>query len=103
MIEDSGFFVGQVGALIRLDTEDSAALLAVATKKEIHYRRPESGTTGAWTASLDGTKLTYLTTLITDLPEAGDYLVQAYIEGPGWKVPGKITTLRVLDPVKPIV
>jgi len=101
MSEESGFYKGQVGALIRLDTLDSTALLAVATKKEIHYQRP-SGAVGAWTAALDGTKLTFTTTLITDLPESGRYILQAYIEGTGWKVPGGRTTMVVGEPIKAI-
>jgi len=98
MPEESGFYEGQIGALIRLDTEDDTAYLAAATKKEIHYKRP-SGTTGAWTATLDGTKLTYTTTAITDLPEHGKYIVQVYMEGPGWKLPGKEVVMIVEEPI----
>lgn len=101
MSEDSGFFRGQVGALIRLDTLDDPALLAAATKKEIHYQKP-SGAVGIWAAVLDGTKLTFTTTIATDLPESGRYYLQAYIEGAGWKVPGERTAMVVNEPIMAI-
>lgn len=102
MSEFSGFHKGQVGALIRLDTEDDPLFLAAASKKEIHYRQPGTGTTGAWTASLDGTKLTFTTTAVTDLPAAGEYLLQAYLEGTGWKLHGAVVSMLVGDTVKPL-
>ena len=102
MSEDSGFFRGQVGALIRLDTSDDPALLALATKKEIHYQRP-SGVVGVWTATLDGTKLTFTTSLVTDLLESGKYFLQAYIEGPSWKIPGERVPMVVGEPIKVVV
>jgi hypothetical protein len=102
VVERSGFFAGQIGALIRLDTQDDASLLATATKTEIYYKYPESGTTGSWTATIDGTKLTYTTTAVGDLPEAGEYFLQTYIEGPGWKIPGKKVVMLVEEPIIPI-
>lgn len=102
MPPDSGFFVGQVGAQIRLDTLDDPTLLAAATTKEIWYERPATGTTGAWPASLDGTKLVYTTLAITDLPEEGEYKLQVYLAAPGWKVTGKIVSMVVNEPLKAI-
>jgi hypothetical protein len=99
MPEESGFFVGQVGAQIRLETNDDAAILATATTLEIHYQRPESGDTGAWAATLDGTELVYTTISASDLPEAGVYKVQSHTEGPGWITPGKIATMYVREPL----
>lgn len=94
MSEFSGFHKGQVGALIRLDTEDDPLFLAAASKKEIHVFQPD-GTTKKWTASLDGTKLTFTTTAITDLPYSGRYVLQSYIEGTGWKLHGERVELIV--------
>jgi hypothetical protein len=94
----SGFFKGQIGATISLDTEDDVELLAVATKLEIHYRTP-SGIVKTKTASRDGTVLSYVTTATTDFPEAGDYIVQVYVEGTGWKMPGAKVTMRVEEPL----
>jgi hypothetical protein len=99
---NSGFFVGQIGAQIRLDTEDDVSLLAAATTKEIWYKRPSTGITGAWTASLDGTKLVYTTLTVADLPVAGEYKVQVYLEGPSYKLTGKIASMVVEEPVKSI-
>jgi len=97
----SGFFAGQVGCQIRLDTQDDAAYLAAATKLEIHYRRP-TFVTGTWTATLDGTELVYTTTTITDLSVAGEWIVQAYLEGPGWKTAGEKVVMLVDEPIRPI-
>jgi len=103
MVAESGFFIGQIGAQIRLDTEDDPALLAAATTKEIWYKRPHTGGTGAWTATLSGTKLVFTTTAVTDLPVAGEYVLQAYLAGTGWKLTGKKVVMFVDEPVKPIV
>ena len=102
MPPDSGFFVGQIGAQIRLDTQDDLSLLAAATTKEIWYKRPDTGATGAWTATLDGTKLVFTTTAVTDLPVAGEYQIQTYLEAPAYKVTGKIVSMVVSEPVKAI-
>ena len=98
MTAPSGFFKGQVGAKIILETGDSAAILATATVLKINYLLP-SGNTGAWTALLEGTALTYTTTAVTNFPEAGLYKLQAYIEGPGWKIPGDIVEMLVATPI----
>ena len=98
MAISSGFFKGQVGAKIILETEESAAVLATATVLKINYLLP-SGTSGAWTATLEGTTLTYTTTAITNFPEAGLYKIQAYIECPGLKVPGEIVEMLIDTPI----
>ncbi len=103
MAERSGLFEGQVGALIRLDTLDELAILAAATKAEIHYKLPESGTTGVWTATIDGTKLTYTTEGISDLPETGEYILQAYLEGTTWRLHGRKVVMLVEEPLRPVV
>ncbi len=102
MPSDSGFFVGQVGAQIRLDTKDDPTYLAQATVKQIWYKRPDTGVTGAWTASLDGTVLVYTTLAITDLPVCGEYKLQTYLEAPGYKVTGDVVSMVVGKPVKAI-
>ena len=102
MSEESGFFKGQVGASIRLDTEDDPVFLAAATKKEIHYKQQRTGVTGIWTATLDGTKLCYTTSDVDDLPTAGIYTLQVYMEGPGWKIHGKKVDMLVGDPISPV-
>lgn len=101
MAANSGFFLGQIGATISLDTEDDAAVLAAATKLEIHYQTP-TGTVITKTASRSGTVLSYTTTSVDDLPEAGEYTVQAYGEGSGWKIPGAKVTMIVEEPLEEI-
>lgn len=98
MAISSGFFKGQVGAKIILETGDSAAILATATVLRINYCLP-SGNTGSWTAALEGTSLAYTTTAITNLSESGLYKIQAYVEGPGWKMPGEIVEMYVSAPI----
>jgi hypothetical protein len=93
-------FTGQVGVKFSLDTQDDPALLAAATKKEIWVKCR----TGKfkWTASLDGTIFSYTTTASSDLPCSGEYFLQTYAEGVGWKVPGRIVTVKVLSPLNNI-
>lgn len=102
MPPNSGFFVGQVGAQIRLDTKEDTSFLASATLKQIWYSRPDTGVTGAWTATLDGTKFVFTTTAIGDLPVAGEWKLQTYMEASGYKVAGKIVSMVVEEPVKAI-
>ena len=96
-IADSGFFVGQIGAKISLDTKDDPALLALATVKEIWYSN--GGGIGKWTATLTGTILSYTTTNSTDLPYPGRYDFQAHLEGPGFSVDGQIVSVTVEAPI----
>lgn len=102
MTTPSGFYVGQIGAKIILDTRDDTSLLAAATVLKINYCSP-TGVKGSWVATREDTKLTYTTTAITDFAEAGTYQVQAYAEGPGWKIPGESVQMLVTAPIIPIV
>lgn len=100
MAVKSGFFVGQIGAKIQLDTSDDATLLAAATVKRIKYKTPETGTTGYWEAALEGTKLTYTTTAATDLPESGVYKLQVFLSQlPNWAAHGSIASVEVEEPI----
>jgi hypothetical protein len=103
MSSESGFYAGQVGAKIRLDTGD-ASLVSSATTKRIIYKRPVSGTIGYWSATVEeSSKLVFTTTTVLDLPESGDYLLQAYMEGTGVKILGGIAVMSVGKPITPIV
>ena len=95
----SGFYTGQIGALIRLDTADDPAVLAAATVREIHCCLPRSRVVHKWSAGLDGTKLTFTTTEASDLPTSGVYKLQAYLEGPGYSLAGDIVDMAVLAPL----
>jgi hypothetical protein len=76
-----GAHVGDIGTPIVFDTGED---LTLATVHKLIYRKP-NGTTGEWEGIIDGTKLMFVTTLITDLDQAGTWDVDAYIEIPGWK------------------
>ena len=86
-------YIGQVGVLIELDTQDS---LLGATKTEIRYRKPDKST-GAWEGTIDGTKITHLIDDDTVLDSAGSWLLQAYAEGSGWALLGETVTLPVYN------
>ena len=90
-------FVGQVGVKFSLDTQDDLSLLATATKTEI-WGACRVGKF-KWTATRDGTVFSYTTTGVTDLPCSGDYKLQAYAEGVGWKIPGTIKVINIKTPV----
>lgn len=86
-------YIGQVGVLIELDTQDS---LVGATKTEIRYRKPDKST-GAWEGTVDGTKIVYLIDDDEVLNLSGSWLLQAYAEGPGWALLGETVTLTVYN------
>lgn len=88
-------YTGQIGLLIELDTLID---LTNATTLEIKYRRPDR-TTGAFTATADGTKIVYTTTSAEDLPEAGEtWKLQAHAAGTGWDFLGETVDFVVTDP-----
>ncbi len=68
--------------------------LALATVTELHVKFPD-GTTAQWTATISGTTLHYVTAM-ADLVQAGDYILQPYVEwGGGSKHHGNPITVRV--------
>ena len=95
MAYKSGFYEGQIGAKIMLDTQDDPLLLAVATVKKIYCKRPKSAVVIEWDAELEGTYLTFTTSAATDLPRSGTYKLQAHLEGPGWDLDGDVVSLIV--------
>ena len=99
----AGIFVGQIGVTIELETLDDAAILADATKKEIWYSVRSGSVTGKWSAELSETKLVYTTTKITDLLIHGNWTLQAYVEGVGYKILGEKVIMPVGRPVLPII
>lgn len=89
------FSAKQIGALIRLETEDDTIFLDAATVTQILCKVPRTGEVKTWTATVDGTKLVYITTSATDLPVEGTYELQAHIEGVGWSLSGEIAAMYV--------
>jgi len=87
----SKIYVGQVGVEITLDT---GIALAGATATKIRAKRPGRGSL-LWDASIvESTKVQY-TTEATDLSEAGDWCLQAYVEIDGAKGYGETVTMAV--------
>lgn len=86
--------VGDVGAVIRLTS--TTDISSVSTGR-IYYRKP-SGTTGFWTAALNGTtNLQYTTTQASDLDESGKWDLQGYAAISGWT--GRSSQIQIqVDP-----
>lgn len=78
------------GIEIRLDTEIDLSNFDTA---KILYEKP-SGTTGEWTASVDGTEVIYITKE-NDIDEVGLWTLQAQVQ----TIDGVITGRKVLLPV----
>ena len=73
---------GDIGAIVRLTSESD---LSSQTLLKLYYRKPVSGTTGNFTASLQGTgNVQYTTTAVTCIDEVGDWTFQAYSEITGF-------------------
>jgi hypothetical protein len=84
--------IGDIGTVIDYDAGES---IVDATVLKLKYKRPD-GTIGEWIATLYGTTKARYTTLTTgDLPSAGAYDVQLYIEAPTWKGHGTIKGMTV--------
>lgn len=83
---------GDIGTAIDYNAGES---IADATVIKLKYKRPD-GTSGEWTATLEGTnKARYITLAAGDLPTIGSYAIQLYIESPGWSGHGKIRSMGV--------
>ena len=87
-------FEGQIGARIELETFDD---LSGATLTEINYKKP-GGAKGIWPATVDGTKLFFVTTVATDLDKRGLYQLQAHASGPGFDALGETAEVQVYPP-----
>lgn len=68
-------FVTQGYYLLTLETGIN---ISSATTMQIKYRKP-NGTTGAWTADLEGTTQMKYQMSNSDLDVAGNWVIQAYI------------------------
>jgi hypothetical protein len=92
-------YQGDTSVVFRLDTGIDDALLATATEISILVEKP-SGTNVTWTATQYGStsEITY-TSVSGDLDEAGDYILQAYIEWGTNGHHGDSTTITVYAPL----
>ena len=88
-------YEGQIGVKIELET---LADLTGATLTEIKYKT--GSTKGAWSATVDGTKIFFITTAATDLESRGVIQVQAHASGPGFDLLGETASFTVYAPWK---
>jgi len=86
-------FQGDIGTKIKLDSDST---LTGATTLQIKYKKP-SGTTGAWTATIEGTEYAYYLTEEDDLDESGVWELQLYAVLSAWQGHGAITKMVVYD------
>lgn len=87
-------YEGQVGVKLELETSSD---LSGATTAEIKYKKP-GGATGAWTATVDGTKIYYITLLADDLDKRGVLQVQAHVSGVGFDLLGETAEVQIHPP-----
>lgn len=87
----SAVFVGDVGTQIVLDC---GVDISTSTVRKIEAKKP-SGVKVLWTATLDGTQRISYTLQAGDLDAAGGWVLQAYIEMPGWSGRGEMARLDV--------
>jgi len=88
-------YKNDIGTTIRVDTGFD---LTAATRTDLIVMKPNKNET-VWTgapSSAGATLIDYVVG-IGDLDFVGDYLLQAYVELPGWSGRGITTTLVVKD------
>lgn len=82
--------------LISLDTGKD---LSTATNPEIHYKKPVSGDTGEWTATISGQNVEYQAT-DGDLDESGTWQFQAVVDFGSSTQKGSIYKATIVQPIK---
>ncbi len=90
-------YKGDIGTKITLDTEID---ISSGTVFKIYYLKPD-GTSGFWTAAkeADNQNISYTTLATTDLDVVGTWVIQSYVEVPGWKGLGLAVNMIVGVPV----
>jgi hypothetical protein len=89
----SKVYINQSKLTLKCDTKIQ---LKGVTSSVIKYKKP-SGTTGQFTATIDGTKLVYIVQN-NDLNEAGDWIFWSYVTfQDGKSAPGEPFTLTVFE------
>lgn len=88
-------YEGQVGVRIELETSSD---LSLATLTEIKYKKSSPGGTGVWAATVDGTKIFYVTTSADDLDKRGVLQVQAHVSGAGFDLLGETAEVQIHPP-----
>jgi hypothetical protein len=93
-------YAGQIGVLIEVDTQAAGCDpvdWSDATLLELVVQHPDGETEAAFSATLDGSLLRFVTTLETDLPIAGTYLLQSHIVGPTYDALGETARFIVYE------
>ena len=89
-------FVGDIGKKIILTV---GVDISAATTRRIIYRKP-NGKTGYFTASQETTtSISYTTTAVTDIDEAGGWQFQAYVVTSTWTQYGTIVREDIEAPI----
>lgn len=88
-------FVGDEGTEVVLDCGTN---VSTATVRSIVVRKPD-GTKVTWGAVAEGANSVRYVTVTGDIDMAGNWKLQAYIEMPGWKGFGDVSTLTVSSPL----
>lgn len=110
MADSSEFRVGVIGAILEVQFVDSAGDaddVSTATVRKIRIKLKGGRTAKEFTASFttDGTdgKIRYVTIATTDIPLAGTWEIQGYLEmtggWKGWGPAGEFTVGQVLGPL----
>jgi hypothetical protein len=90
----SKYYVGDVGTEIIVDTTVS---LAAATVFQLRVLKPGASSPTTWAGTLyQGTKIRYVVQ-DGDFSVAGAYLLQAYVEMPGWSGLGNTANFIVYN------
>jgi len=88
---DGKYYVGDVGTEIIVDT---CSDITTATVTDLLVEKPD-GTLVTWSGDVyETTKIKYVVQA-GDFDQAGEYILQAYVEMPGWQGRGNSTSFRV--------
>lgn len=87
----SKYYVGDVGTEIIVDTCEN---ITTATLVKLMVQKPD-GTNHEWIGAVyDTTKIRYVVQA-GNFDQAGTYLVQAYVQMPGWAGRGNNTSFKI--------
>jgi len=89
----SVIYKGTVGLKLSFESTNS---LAGASVVRIYARKP-SGTTLAWNGTVELDRYITYVTQDGDLDEAGEWVMQPYVESGGWKGRGQAVSVPIYD------
>jgi hypothetical protein len=96
MSSSNKVFKGDIGTKIILDAGSD---ISTGTSFSIVYQKPD-GTTGSWTAILEGTQRIYYLTQSGDLDQIGAWKLQLRVELPSWQGRGEIAELTIYEKIE---